>query len=177
MDSQLIELFSSINDRLYKLERAAGIAPVTLPTPTPNHYEFDAQGLLVAARQTAGGRIDPVVGPDCPNTVVMERTGHVLSVARPDLGEMFVGYCRRVSDQATMGTDSNAVNTLGSLFMGSSWLFDRFGGYQPDGSNWPQAADRYFNMRAYMTPEELARDDASRAQWGQHYENMRSRLS
>ena len=105
-------------------------------------------------------RIDPVVPAGTPGTVQCPATGHVLSVARPDLDEGFMSYCRRVSAQAAGNPDTAAaVLTYGDA------LFDRFGGFQADGSNWPLAADRFYNLRAYMSQQERGQDDQARAQW------------
>lgn len=134
-------------------------------------YEVDANQLLVGARQYGNARIDPVVGAGAPTTVTLPRTGHTLSVARTDLGEMFVGYCTRVADQA-----GGNPGTVGALFLGTQHLFERFGGYRADGSNWPQAADMFYNMRAYMTPEELARDDAAKQGWREYDERVQERV-
>jgi hypothetical protein len=83
---------------------------------------------------------------------------------------MFIGYCQRVADQA--GGDPNTVGALG---LGSTYLFDRFGGYRADGSNWPYAADRFYNLRAYMTPEERQRDDQAQQAWREHDVRVRQR--
>lgn len=153
-----------------------GVPPVVTPPtppPAPNPlYEMDANHLLVHARQLSNGaRVDPVVGMDIPQElrsyfVLLPATSHVLSVPRVDLREMFQGYCTRVSDQAT-GANPRALDTIGSLYLGTGPYFAKFGGFKADGSNWPQAADAFFNPRAYMTPEELAADDAAKAGWRQ----------
>jgi len=150
------------------LNGTAPVAPVPVPAappapPTPNPlYAMDANGLLVNARQFGSTRVDPVVGSDCPNTITIGETGHVLSVARPDLGESFVGYAMRVSEQA-----HGDINTVGALFVGADYLFDKWGGFKKNGSNWPFAADRFYNLRAFMSPEEQAKDDAAKAGWSQ----------
>lgn len=156
------------------LNGTAPVAPVTPPSPPAPPaanplYAMDANGLLVNARQFGSTRVDPVVGSDCPNTLTVGETGHVLSIARPDLGESFVGYAMRVSDQA-----HGDINTVGALFVGADYLFDKWGGFKKDGSNWPFAADRFYNLRAFMSPEEQAKDDAAKAgwvQWGQTVQN------
>jgi hypothetical protein len=93
----------------------------------------------------------------------------VLSVAQPKLGEMFVGYCQRVSDQATDGHAEKYLGSIGSLFLGTGTFFEHgtpeHPVFNPDGSNWPEAADCFFNMRAYMTDAEKARDDKAQADW------------
>lgn len=147
------------------------------PPPASPLYEFDMNQLLVGARQYGGGRVDPVVGPDCPHTRVMPKTGHVLSVARPDLGEMFMGYVQRVADQATGGKGDTILPSLGTLFLGTGTFFEHGTPgkpFNPDGSNWPEAADAFCNMRAYMTPDEIARDDKAKADWAEVYERMKN---
>jgi hypothetical protein len=142
-------------------------APVTEPNPM---YEADINGLLTHVRSVSGQRVDPVVGPDCPNTRVCAKTGHVLSKARPDLGEMFVGYVQRVSDQITNGKAETIIGTVGALFLGTSTFFEHGTPgkqFNPDGSNWPEAADCFANMRAYMTDAEKERDDKAKAEWAE----------
>jgi hypothetical protein len=120
-----------------------------------------------AGAQVAAPLIEPVVPAGTANTVTLPVTGHVLSIAQPP-GEMFPGYCRRVSLQAAAGDAVKAKengNLIGMLFLGTQSVFAPFGGFMADGSNWPQAADRFFNGRAYMTPAELAQADADAAQW------------
>jgi hypothetical protein len=129
------------------------------PVPAPGIPAPNGNQLLEAARAQADApRIDPVVPPGTPGTVTLPATGHVLSVARPDLHEMFVGYCERVSAQA----GGNAA-TVGALMLGTAYLFEKLGGYRADGANWPEAADRFYNLRSYFTPEEQAAEDAAKA--------------
>ena len=103
----------------------------------------------------------PVVIAATPDTVTLPVTHHTLSLPHPEKGEMFVGYCQRVASQA-----GGNPALVGMLFSGTQTIFAPLGGYKDDGSNWPEAADRFYNARAYMTPEQLAADDASRAQFG-----------
>ena len=98
----------------------------------------------------------PDIGPD---DIYLPVTGKVYPRPRPDLGEMFVGYVQRVG--AVTGRSTSAV---GSLFQGSAHLFVP-GPYNPDGSNWPEAADRYFSSRAYMTDAQRAEADRAAAGW------------
>jgi hypothetical protein len=146
----------------------AGGGAIKLPSEAPPNplYEMDANKLLVHVRQVGNARVDPVVGADCPNTVTLPKTGHTLSIPRPDLGEMFIGYCTRVCDQATNGKGDQFVGTVGALFLGCDGYFTLSGGtYSADGKDWPAAADCFYNQRAYMSAEEKAKDDAAKAGW------------
>ncbi len=138
--------------------------PVTPPVPRMTDAEA-AQRMLMLSRTIGGRRIDPVVEAGYPGTLTCPLTGHVLSVPQAAAGEMFIGYCHRVIDQATGGKGNDYWGSVGGLFLGASYLFDRFGGFKEDGSNWHLGADRFFNMRAYMSPAELAADDAAKAGW------------
>lgn len=142
-----------IQARLVIMDRelqAAGVPaehPMVPPPITPP-VEFDPDtGVMQGGRNAA--YIDPVVPAGTPRTVTPSETGHTLSIARPDKGETFVGYCTRVSDQATAGTDPKAYQRVGALMLGAGHLFDRWGGFREDGFNWPFAADRFFNGAAY----------------------------
>ena len=100
--------------------------------------------------------VKPGIGPD---DVYLPVTGKVYPKPHPERGEMFVGYVQRVG--AATGRSTSAV---GSLFLGASHLFVP-GPFNPDGSNWPEAADRYFSSRAYMTDAERTAFDAAQAEW------------
>lgn len=162
----------------------APLAPVlpTLPTPPPPPpnplYEQDINHMLVHVRAYGNNRVDPLVGPDCPFTVTLPKTGHTLSEPQIGLGEMFMGYCMRVADQATGGDGDKYLPGIGSLFLGTGHLFAKTpqGVFNPDGSNWPMAADCYYNMRAYMTPEEKVQDAASQAGWAKWDEEVKARV-
>lgn len=157
--------YQALLDRIAALEARLG-DPLNVPNPV---YETDLNGLLTHVRMVGNARVDPVVGDDCPGTVFMPQTGHVLSVPRPDLGEMFMGYCQRVSDQA-----HGNIATVGALVISSSRLFARFGGFKSDGSNWAEAADCFYNLRAYMSVAERAQADAAKESWQAVYDRMRS---
>lgn len=165
--SALAEVSMKLATLTTAFEAAGGVSltgsatGVIAPNPL---YEMDANQMLTHCRQVGNARVDPVVGADCPNTVVLPETGHVLSVPRPDLGEMFVGYCMRTADQTTGGDGKRVLDTVGALFLGSAHLFAP-GVYDPKGTNWPRAADKFANIKAYMTPEERARDEQSKQQW------------
>lgn len=141
------------------------IAPVVPAPPIPAAPaiplgEVDpATGMLKGYREVSGYRVDPIVGPGTPTTVTLP-SGHVLSKARADLGEMFMGYCIRISDQA-----QGSINVVGSLAMVGDSAFDKVGGYKTDGSNWPEAADRFYTPKAYMTPEEREKVQADEDAW------------
>lgn len=126
--------------------------------PTPAGVP-DANRLLLRARVLASGvRVDPVAPSGTPGTVTLPKTGHVLSLPQVP-AENFMGYCTRVVDQCS-GNEA----TLGALLGGmSDFLFPQ--GFNPDGTGWPEGADKFYNVRAYMTPEEVARDAGLKAQW------------
>lgn len=132
-----------------------GPPPATMGTVDP------ATGLLNGGRDVGGVRVDPVVAPGTPTTVTISETGHTVSVARPDKGEMFMGYCMRVSDQC-----HGNMSIVGGIIAAGETLFARWGGFKADGTNWPFAADFYFNRRAFLSPEEQAAEDAAAASWG-----------
>lgn len=98
-----------------------------------------------------GMRADLPCPQGTPDTVTLTQTGHTLSLPMPQKGEMFAGYCGRIAQQAH--GDASAV---GALFLGVEPYFARFGGFKADGSNWPQAADAFYNPTAYMTDAERA---------------------
>lgn len=151
--------------RIAALEAMLGVAS----SPNPMN-EVGLNGLLVHARQIGNAVVDPVVDQVIPGvTVAMPKTGHILSLPRPDLGEMFVGYCQRVSDQA----NGNRA-TVAALFISQGRLFARFGGFHADGSNWPEAADCFYNLRAYMSDEERAAADRGRESWNHVYATVRN---
>jgi hypothetical protein len=95
--------------------------------------------------------------------------GRVLSKARPDLGEMFMGYCQRVSWQ--LGREQEVNNTLGSLILAASPTFLKIGGFKEDGSNWPEAADRIYHVTDYLTQEEKDAKARSDREWDEHWKN------
>jgi hypothetical protein len=128
---------------------------------------FDINGLLVFAKQIGNNQVDPILPRGFPGTVTMEKTGHVLSLPHPELGETFVPYCQRVSEQA-----HGQQVTVGALFAGTAGLFARFGGFKADGSNWPEAADCFYNLRSYMTEAERKAADEAAASWHVVYERM-----
>jgi len=96
-----------------------------------------------------GWRIDDVMPKGTGGTVTVPVTGHVISLPQPGKtygdGEMFIGYCQRVHLQC----GSPDANSVGALFMGTGHLFQDRGGFKGDGSNWPEAADQFFNGAAY----------------------------
>lgn len=98
-----------------------------------------------------GGRIDPPIDANCP-TGILVRSGRWLSVPRPDTGEMFMGYCLRVSRQ--LGNEQGVLNALATIQISMGPIFAKLGGQKEDGSNWAEAADMFFNK--VYTPGELA---------------------
>jgi hypothetical protein len=114
------------------------------------------RALIAELQALLGEPAKPAIGPD---DVYLPVTGNVFPRPRPDLGEMFMGYVQRVG--AATGRSTSAV---GSLFLGAGHLFVP-GPFNPDGSNWPEAADRFFNARAYMTEAQRAAADRAREGW------------
>ena len=117
------------------------------------------------AGSIATPRVDALVPPGTPNTITLPNTGHTLSLpqpnaANPQQGEMFVGYCMRVSGQC-----HGMIGEVGKLFMGDDYLFAPLGGFKTDGTDWPVAADAFFNPSAYSTPEQIAAAVAAQKQW------------
>jgi hypothetical protein len=139
-------------------------SPVPVPVPVP------VPATAVTWSSERGYRVDDIVPVNTPGTRRLLKTGHVLSTplsnaASPIDGEMFPGYCFRVYKQAG-GTVEAASEVMVKLMGGmTESLFEKFGGYAVDGSNWHLAADKYFNAAAYMTPEQLAAEDAKLAAW------------
>jgi len=114
---------------------------------------------LIAALQEMLGEAPPKpIGAD---EIYLPITGHVFPRPRPDLGENIVGYIQRVG-----AATGRSTSTTGALFLGTAQLFPHDNGIAAaDGSNWAEAADRWYSARAYLTPEQRAADDAARAQW------------
>jgi hypothetical protein len=133
-----------------------------LEAAMPTHV----QEALPPVQQIAvnGSRADLPCPQGTPGTVTLSATGHTLSVAEADKGEMFMGYCRRVYQQAQGNRDD-----VGALVLGTDPWFARFGGFKADGSNWPMAADFFFNTQSggdsYLTAEEKLANERAKAQW------------
>lgn len=125
------------------LTKIEGAIPPTI-APPESVPQFDERGLLKGGSLYGGYRVDPIVPAGTPRTVTIGLTGHVLSVARPDLGEMMGGYLTRVSAQA-----HGNPNIVGALMIGGmDTYFSDFGGFKADGSNWPIVADLIYNGKA-----------------------------
>jgi hypothetical protein len=156
----------------------AGPPPVPVPLPVPDvvtipaapKYVYDANRTLVEPPPAFWGpqkwRMDPVIDITCP-TGVKVTSGRFLSEARPDLGETFMGYVIRVVQQA--GKDpALALSGLGALFLGGDSYFGKFGGFKADGSNWPLAADVFFNGYP-KTQAEIDAEASANQQWADHW--------
>lgn len=156
--------------------RTTGLMPNDIEASIPHMgktWNYDAMGLLVGGvEQGSFSRIDPVVDETCPTAVFLEKTGHYLSIPRPDLGERFPAYAERVSKQC--GVNGKPTN-IGALFISVSKHFARFGGYKEDGSNWPLVADYYFNRWAYLTDEERANYQAGLDSWRRPFDHMQGK--
>jgi len=162
--SGLRAMRDAFTDSMNKLIDAAAagtpVQPPALPIPpvvvAPALGVVNPLGFLVGGRDTMGFHVDPVVATGTPTTVTIPETGHVISVARPDTGEKFMGYCIRICDQA-----HGNMGVVGSIGIKGDSIFAKFGGFKADGSNWPVSADHFYNARAWMTPAEQAAADAS----------------
>lgn len=142
---QAVAINKAVDDALVAVDQVEGTTPDT-PIP-PSNAQFDDEGFLLGARDWGGYRIDPIVAEGTARTVTPGETHHTLSIARPDKHERFMGYCTRVADQA-----HGDPQKVGALAMGADWLFSLWGGFKEDGSNWPFAADRFYNGGAYGDP-------------------------
>jgi len=135
------------------------------PAPQPGPPPVDANGAPVAPSAPpyvpGGFQVDPVVLPGAPNTVSLPRTGHVLSAPRPEEG--LLAYALRVHAQA--GGDFKTVAGLGATTSSLS-------SYGPTPDSWPAMVDEYYNTRAYMTPEELAKQEIAAQGWAGVYARM-----
>lgn len=164
MNATVAKALAAIREQLATIEVAVADVPAihvdAPPVATAPHgsYAFDAAGFLTspAPRMVGNVRVEPVVGADCPRTVTVAQTGHVLCEPRPDLGEGFSAYLWRVCEQC-----EGSLAQGGGIFFAGDHAFDRFGGFKADGSNWPIAADFWYarfngQINAFLTPAEQA---------------------
>ena len=89
-----------------------------------------------------------------PGTVTLPVTGHVLSLPRPQDGEMLMGYSQRISLQLAGERSADAI--MGSA--GTGGMIQQIGDGGPQ--YWPEMLDRRYNPRAYMTDTQRAAVDA-----------------
>ena len=111
-----------------------GTAPTTITASTTN-----GPGASLITPQ-----VDAIVPSGTPHTITLPNTGHTVSLPQPNAadpthGEMFIGYCMRVSAQC-----HGQIGKVGQLFLGSEYLFAPLGGFKTDGTDWPVAADAFF---------------------------------
>jgi hypothetical protein len=115
----------------------------------------------VKSKAVNGAQVDLPCPQGTPGTVTLSATGHTLSVAAPTK-EMFAGYCGRVAEQAH--GNPNVVGDI--IVLGAAPWFERFGGFKADGSNWPQAADYFFDTMerrgSYLSDAEKLADQRAR---------------
>jgi hypothetical protein len=139
-------------DLVAKNEAEYASGDVHLAPAMPAHVQ--AALAPVQTMAVNGRRVDQPCPQGTPGTVTLAATGHTLSLPEVAKGEMFAGYCGRVYLQC----GAQSADAVGSLFLGTSVYFDRFGGFKADGSNWPQAADFFYNAisggTAYATEAE-----------------------
>jgi hypothetical protein len=145
------------------------------PAPVATKYVYDADNMLISAKGVAtqfhpvnGARMEPPIDADCPTGVVTPK-GRVLSRPRADLGEMFMGYCQRISGQLHPEDPGLVIRALGGLVQSASPVFLKMGGYRADGSNWAEAADRIFHNVDYLTQEEIDAKARSDREWDAHW--------
>ena len=118
-------------------------SPVAAPAIPRRVYAYLANGLLaegVVNEPTSGARIDPVVDADCPSAVAVQdpldaSSTLYVSKPRPDLKEMWIGYCIRVSKQC-----KGTLGRISSAGYHASAVFEKAGGTSSDLSLWPKAA-------------------------------------
>ena len=172
MDADLLAMLTDISNRLKGVEAVLNVTAAHLEVPAPaapvvvavpkRVYAYDARGLLKDYLTGPGGsRQDPIVDADCPSARRVA-SGKYLSLARPDLGEQFTGYCSRVSLQAG---GANLNNMLGAIMMMGMPMHEAHGGFKADGSNWPDVADNWANAAAYQSDPQRAQAAASAAQF------------
>lgn len=131
-----------------KAAAAAAPVPTVVPAPNGNPWHY-----------MSGIRVDDVVAAGTPGTVELPVTGHVLSLPMAGSGELFFGYVERVCNQATNGQADKYIGSVAAIRIASNL------GDTDDIRTWPEAADRFFNQVAYLTPAEKAAHDAA---WGQY---------
>jgi len=146
--------------------KPAPVAPAPVMAPRGPTYSQDA----------AGYRVDDVALPGTPGTVTLPVTGHVVSLPQPNAqhperGEMLMGYIMRVYKQCG-GKESDRF-AVGPLSLPKS----PDGVHHPDGTYWPEMADRFYNPVAYMTPDQREEAAKQAQQWAyvnqklaEHYE-------
>ena len=145
----------------------ASLAPAPIPAPAPTP--------TITYSNVGGWRVDDIVPTGTPGTETLA-TGHVLSspmpnAASPTDGEMAMGYLFRVSRQC--GQDPTlASSQLGRFVLESAALFEKVGGYHPDGLNWPEAADRFWNPVEYFTAAEKADVAKNAVAWAAYTDKM-----
>jgi hypothetical protein len=145
----------------------AALKPAT-PAPLP--------GVTYSAGPN-GFRVDDPATPGTPGTRTCPVTGHVLSdPIQPGTGEGFAGYVMRVYRQA--GGNETQRNAAGAMVMtGPGPLFEKFGGYTTDGSNWHLAADLFYNPKVYATPAELLAEANRQAAWDRYGQRVQERVA
>lgn len=130
-----VDAIKSQLDTLVSMVAADGggtIPPHTEPPPAPP-AQVDADGFLLGYRAYGNPpmRIDPKAPSGTPGTVTLP-SGRVVSVPRPDKGEMLMGYLTRVVDQC-----DGDVSRVGLILIGA-------GGNAGEPSNWPAFAEAFY---------------------------------
>lgn len=137
--------------------------PTAVAVPQPLAVTVAAAPVAAVPPITSDGlraRVDAIVPAGTAGTVTLPKTGHVLSLPQPAAGELLMGYALRVCAQA-MGD----YKTVAGLLIAQSALHS----FGPTPDAWPAMVDEYFNTRAYMTADELSRQDNAAAGWNDVY--------
>lgn len=114
-------------------QKIAEAAAKPAPAPEPAPEEAVPSMTIAISYQTdaKGRRIDDIMPKGTPGTVCLKKTGNVLSVPQPKVGELWKGYLVRVHRQC------GASAPMVALDVG------------PEVALWPLEADRIYNAAAY----------------------------
>jgi hypothetical protein len=158
-------------DLVAKNEAEYASGDVHLAPAMPAHVQAALAPVQVMA--VNGRRVDQPCPQGTPGTVTLAATGHTLSLPEVAKGEMFAGYCGRVYLQC----GAQSADAVGSLFLGTGVYFERFGGFKPDGSNWPQAADFFFDAISGGTAAYATEAERNAPKGTQTFEDVGKKIS
>ena len=155
----------------------AAIAILKQPASEPQPATVATTVRLTWRADNNGYRVDNVVPRGTFGTVLAPVTGHVFSLPQPGTtgnpGEGFNGYVRRVYEQA--GANEAQRDSTGRLLQGTAHLFQRFGGWKADGSNWHLAADLFYNPLAYASDEDRESERRANEAWVEYDRVIKAR--